>query len=114
MIYLIPIGSILYGLLLYYNLFTPRVYHGSAMGNIIFGIIFLVAIPFLKSLEKEEKNKPFSENYFCFSIYGIGSVLVLLHLYEIYKSDIMFVLTVLIMSFCQSCVNWYQNKKGRR
>jgi len=104
MIYLIPIGSILYGLLLYYDLFIPRVYRGSAMENIIFGIIFLIAIPFLKKLEKDN-NQPFSKNYFCFSIYFIGIILVLLHLYEFYTSDIIFISTLLVMSFCQSIVD---------
>lgn len=113
MIYVIPIASLLYGLLLHYELFIPKIYHGSAIGNILFGILFLIAIPFLKRLEKNEKNQSFSSNYFCFGIYVLGSVLIVVHLYELYDSDLMFISAIVIMAFCQSSVTLINKLKKK-
>jgi len=115
MIYLIPIGSIIYGLLLYYNIFIPRVYHGSAEGNIIFGVVTLIIIPILqkfddkydgKNLKKD--NLKFNFKYIdkCYIVYMIGTIIVLAQLFEFINNDILFVITLFFMSFCRNILDF--------
>jgi len=117
---IIPIGSIIYGLLLHYHIYTPTRYHGSAEGNIIFGILFLMAVPFLRNLDKkydkkcETKNNCAKESYVCLIVHTIGLIVVVMYLYDKIHNEVLFLSAILIMSFCQNIVDLFGRFKNRK
>ena len=110
---------IVYGLVVYYDLYTPS--RGGSdnsvtgLGLIIIGVVFLILIPYVKKLEKKDAQAEDTPNKekkdYCLAPLILGLILFGLYLFEITKNIFVFILAILLMSFCRDMVEFFIKKK---
>ena len=114
-----PLVMIVYGLVVYYDLYTPSRGGGdnsvTGLILIIVGVVFIVLIPYFKKLEKKDakvEDTPNKEKKdYCLAPLILGLILFGLYLFEITTNLFVFILAILLMSFCRDIVEFFTKKK---
>jgi hypothetical protein len=109
-----------YGLLIHFKIYSPARFNPGEYYGLFFiflGIISFIAIPFVKKLNHEETDKKISNKDIllqdkCSIPKVIGIILFILYMFEIFVSDFIFVLSLILILFCQSIVGLFRKEEN--
>ena len=100
----------MYGILTLNGIYIPRLGIGGGLGYIVFGVLLIFIGLYFEYLDQKKSTNSTLElkknktkqllDYFCILIYGFGLIYFLFYIFEIHRSDYIFIMFVLIFVLC--------------